>query len=301
VNAARVDGATRADAARAPIGLIAGSGVLPLLVAQGIRAAGLRVVCIGLHDHFHPDLPRHCDRFSRAGVLQIGRWIRLLRAAGARDAVMVGRVKKATMYRPLQLLRQLPDLRTVLLYYRRLRFDRRSPALLAAVAEELAASGVHLMDSTRFIPDHIATEGVMGRTVPTASQQRDIDFGWPILQSVANLGIGQAITVRDCDVIAVEAMEGTDATIDRTAAICRRMGWTMLKTTHDSHDLRADVPTVGIQTVERIAAAGGRVLALGAGRVIMLQREELIAAADRLGVALVGIRGAEHDPRPTPP
>lgn len=295
MNPPAADSSTRAGAADTPIGLIAGSGVLPLLVAQGIRAAGHRVVCVGLHDHFHAELPRYCDTFHRAGVLQIGRWIRLMHASGAREAVLVGRVKKATMYRPLQLLRQLPDLRTVLLYYQRLRFDRRSPALLAAVAEELSTSGVHLMDSTRFIPDHIATEGIMGRTLPTAAQQRDIDFGWPILRSVANLGIGQAITVRDCDVIAVEAMEGTDATIDRTAAICKRVGWTMLKTTHDSHDLRADVPTVGVHTVERIAAAGGRVLALGAGRVIMLERDRIIAAADRLGVALVGIRNTGQD------
>lgn len=298
MNAPTAPGDARELPSGGSIGLIAGSGVLPLLVAQGIRAAGHRVACIGLHDHFHADLPSHCDTFERAGVLQIGRWIRLMRASGVADAVLVGRVKKATMYRPLQLLRQMPDLRTVLLYYQKLRFDRRSPALLAAVAEELAASGVHLMDSTRFIADHIATEGIMGRTAPSAAQQRDIDFGWPILRSVANLGIGQAITVRDCDVIAVEAMEGTDATIDRTAAICRRVGWTMLKTTHDSHDLRADVPTVGVQTVERIAAAGGRVLALGAGRVIMLERDRVIATADRLGVALVGIRGAAHDVKP---
>jgi len=297
MNAPSADTSACGGALGAPIGLIAGSGVLPLLVARGIRAAGHRIACIGLHDHFHADLPSQCDTFHRAGVLQIGRWIRLMRAAGARDAVMVGRVKKATMYRPLQLLRQMPDLRTVLLYYQRLRFDRRSPALLAAVADELASSGVHLMDSTHFIPDHIACEGIMGRTAPSAVQQRDIDFGWPILCSVANLGIGQAITVRDCDVIAVEAMEGTDATIDRTAVICKRVGWTMLKTTHDSHDLRTDVPTVGVQTVERIAAAGGRVLALGAGRVIMLERDRVIAAADRLGVAIIGIRGAAHDPK----
>lgn len=269
--------------------MIAGSGLLPLLVADGIRAAGHEVVCVGLRDQFDASLPRHCDEFSRAGVLQIGKWIRILRRAGIQEAVMVGRVSKARMYEPFRVLRQWPDLRAALLYYRRLRFDRRSHVLLSAVAEELATSGVRLIDSTTYIPEHLASVGQMGRISLSAVQQRDVDFAWPMLRSIVNLGVGQAITVRECDVIAVEAMEGTDAMIDRSAILCRTGGWTLLKTAHDSHDMRADVPTVGVPTLERIAAAGGRLLVLGAGKVIMLEKPRMIEAANRLGIALLGI------------
>jgi len=273
----------------ARVGMIAGSGLLPIMVADGIRASGREVVCIGLRDQFDPALPGHCDAFSTAGILQIGKWIRVLRRAKIEHAVMVGRVAKAHMYEPFRILRQIPDLRAALLYYRRLRFDRRSHVLLSAVADELATSGVQLIDSTTYIPDHLATTGLMGRIALSAVQQRDVDFAWPMLRSIANLGVGQAITVRECDVIAVEAMEGTDAMIDRTKQLCKTGGWTMLKTAHDSHDMRADVPTVGVATIERIGAAGGRLLVLGAGRVIMLEKPKMIELADRLGIALLGV------------
>ena len=271
------------------VGMIAGSGLLPILVADGIRASGRRVVCVGLRDQFDVTLPDHCDVFHTAGTFQIGKWIRLLRRAEIHETVMVGRVGKAQMYEPLRLVRQLPDLRAVLLYYRRLRFDRRSHVLLSAVADELANSGVRLIDSTTYIPSHLATLGVMGSVQPSASQSRDVAFGWPILGSIANLGVGQGITVRACDVIAVEAMEGTDAMIDRTSSLCKSGGWLLLKTAHDSHDMRADVPTVGVATVERLAKAGGRMLVLGSGRVIMLEKPRMIAIANRLGVVLLGV------------
>lgn len=271
------------------VGMIAGSGLLPILVADGIRASGRKVFCVGLRDQFDPTLRDHCDAFHTAGTFQIGKWIRLLRRARIEETVMVGRVGKAQMYEPLRLIRQLPDLRAILLYYRRLRFDRRSHVLLRVVADELATSGVRLIDSTTYIPEHLASKGVMGSVQPAASQERDVSFGWPILCSIANLGVGQGITVRACDVISVEAMEGTDSMIDRTAGLCKSGGWMLLKTAHDSHDMRADVPTVGVPTLERLAKSGGTMLVLGSGRVIMLEKQTMIEAANRLGIALLGI------------
>lgn len=275
-----------------PLGLIAGQGQLPLLVAAGARAAGRPVVCVGLRDQFDPALRSLCADFHTAGIVQIGRWIRLLRRAGVHEAIMVGRVAKARMHDPLRLVRQLPDLRAALLWYRRLRHDRRNHVLLAAVADELATSGITLIDSTAYIPDHMASPGVMGRVVPSREAQGDVDLGWPLLAQVVELDIGQSIAVRDRDVIAVEAVEGTDALIDRAGSLCRAKGWTLLKTAKSSQDMRADVPTVGVLTIERLAKAGGRCLALGAGRVIMVDRPAVIAAADRLGVAVVGVGAA---------
>ena len=272
-----------------PLGLIAGNGHLPLLVARGAKAAGRRVIAVGLRDQFDSSLPALCDEFDQAGWLRIGKWIRLLRRAGVHEAVMVGGVSKQRMHDPFKLIRQLPDLRAARLWYRRLRHDRRNAAVLAAVADELASSGVTLMDSTTYIQEHLATLGVMGSVTPSSAQQADIAFGWPIISQVCELDVGQAIAVRDRDTIAVEAVEGTDAMIDRASTLCRSRGWTLLKTSSGNHDRRADVPTIGVATIERLAKAGGTCLALGVARVILIEKPLVIAAANRLGVALVGV------------
>jgi DUF1009 family protein len=271
-----------------PLGLIAGSGELPILVAKGARAAGRRVVCVGIHGAFDERLPALCDHFDSAGLVQIGRWVRLLRRGGANQAIMVGGVRKTRMHDPWKLFRQVPDLRAAWLWYRRLRHDRRNHAVLAAVADELASCGIPLMDSTTFIQDHLASAGVMGRVQPDATSMADADFGWPLLLQAVELDIGQSMAVRDRDVIAVEAIEGTDAMIERAGQLCRARGWTLLKTAKAAHDRRADVPTIGVATIERVAAAGCRCIVVGSGRVILVDRPAVAQAADRLGVALLG-------------
>ena len=276
----------------APIGLIAGQGTLPVIVARGMRAAGRRVACIGLADQYVPELPALCDDFAEAGVVQLGKWLRLARRFGVREAVMVGRVSKARMHDPLRVFRQLPDWRAFNLWYRKLRHDRRSATLLTALAEDLAKEGLVLIDSTTFIPDHMASEGTMTRRAPTAEQLGDIEFGWRLLKQVGSLDIGQAIAVREKDVIAVEAVEGTDRMIERAGELCRKRGWTLLKTARPGHDMRADVPTIGVSTVEKMNAAGGGCIAVGVGRVILVDRPAVLAAADRLGIAIVGVRDA---------
>ena len=286
----RAPHANRADAA--PIGLIAGQGQLPVIVARGIRASGRRVSCIGLRDQFVPELPALCDDFAEAGVVQLGRWLRLSRRFGVTEAVMVGRVAKARMHDPFRLFRQLPDWRAVNLWYRKLRHDRRSATLLTVLAEDLAKEGLVLIDSTTYIPDHMASEGAMTKRQPTDEQRGDIDFGWPLLKQVGSLDIGQAIAVREKDVIAVEAVEGTDRMIARAGELCRRKGWTLLKTARPGHDMRADVPTIGVSTIESMHKAGGGCIAVGVGRVILVDRPAVLAAADRLGVAVVGVRDA---------
>ena len=202
---------------------------------------------------------------------------------------MVGRVSKKRMHDPLRVVRQLPDWRAARLWYRRLRHDRRSPALLAALADELADNGIHLIDSTTYIPEHLAVEGLLGAVKPTAAQNEDMAFGWPILKDVVRLGVGQSIAVRERDVIAVEAVEGTDAMIDRAGTLCRASGWTLLKTAPPDHDMRADVPTIGVHTIERFAAAGGRCIAVGVGKVILIDKPAVIEAANKAKVALVGV------------
>ncbi|RLS63370.1 MAG: LpxI family protein [Planctomycetota bacterium] len=271
------------------VGLIAGQGTLPILVAQGIRNSGRRVACIGLRDQFDPELPKYCDDFAVAGFLRLNRWVKLARRFNIQEAVMVGRVSKSKMHDPLRIFRSLPDLRAINLWYRRLRHDHRTPAILSALAEDLATSGVTLIDSTRYIPEHLATIGLMTRTAPDALQVSDTVFAHPLLLELLRLGIGQSISVRDKDTIAVEALEGTDQMIARSGALCKTKGWTLLKSAREDHDRRADVPTIGVSTIEALHTAGGRAIAVGAGKVILLDKPAVLAAADRLKISIVGI------------
>jgi len=280
------------------IGLIAGGGRLPILVAEGLRAAGHPVHGLGLMGQYEPELAVLCATFREVGLLRVGSWGRVLSKLGVRHAIMVGRVDKARiMHDPLRLVRNVPDARTVVAWFKHLRHDRRSSAVLAAIAEELERRGVSLIDSTAPIPDHLATAGVMTRTQPTAQQRSDIEFVWPLLAELLRLDIGQSIAVRERDVIAVEAVEGTDRMIDRVGGLCRAKGWTLCKGARAGHDRRSDVPTVGIQTVERMAASGAGCLAVAAGDVIMLDRDKMLERADALGISIVGVPVAQPSVR----
>ncbi len=274
--------------ADAMVGLIAAAGRLPIIVAQGMRDAGVRICGVGLRGHYDATLPALCDAFSQAGVYRIGSWIRILRRHGVRQAIVVGRVSKGRMHDPLRLFRQAPDLRAVRLWYRRLRHDRRDAAVLGALADELASGGVTLIDSTTWIGPTLADSGTMTAARPSDSQARDVEVGRPLLRAVASLQIGQAVAVSRGRVVAIEAVEGTDALIERASRLAEP-GWTLLKGPRAGHDMRADVPTVGVGTIEGLAAAGGGCLALAAGRVIMIDKAAVLAAADRAGIAVVGI------------
>ncbi len=274
----------------APVGLIAGGGRLPALVAAGLRAQGRPVVGVGLAGQYDPDLPGLCDKFQPVGLLRLGQWSRVLRRMGARHAIMVGAVDKARiMHDPFRIFRRVPDVRTAVVWYKRLRHDRRSPALLSAIAEDLAQTGVTLIDSTMPIQDQLAHEGVMTRRAPSVDIHADIEFGWPILMASVRLGVGQAIAVREKDVIAVEASEGTAAMIERAGSLCRRGGWTLLKGSGPDHDRRADVPTIGPDTIRALAEAGAACCAVEVGNVIILDKTDTLQLADDLGVTVVGV------------
>jgi DUF1009 family protein len=272
------------------IGLIAGGGRLPIIVAEGLRRAGHPVHALGLVKQYEAILPTLCDSFREVGLFRVGTWGKLLSRLGVRHAIMVGKVDKAKlMHDPLRIFRNLPDLRTIIGWYRHLRHDRRSHAVLAAIAEELDRSGVQLLDSTVPIPDHMASAGFMTTRPPSAEQRADVEFAWPLLTQILRMDIGQAIAVRERDVLAVEAVEGTDRMIERVGGICKATGWTLCKGARVGHDRRSDVPTVGVTTIRKLHENGGRCLALAAGDVIMVDRPQVIALADRLGVALVGV------------
>lgn len=278
----------------APIGLIAGGGRLPILIARGLAAAGHPIHALGLQNQYDAVLPSLCTSFRTVGVLKVGTWGGMLRKMDVRHAIMVGRVDKARMmYNPWSLVQNIPDWRTALVWFVRLRHDRRSHAVLAAIAEELGRNGVHLIDSTAPITDQLAEAGVMTRRQPTPEQRADIAFSWPLLSQTLRLDIGQAVAVRNRDIVAVEAVEGTDRMIERVGQIVKTVGWTLCKGARAGHDRRSDVPTVGVATIENLHRNGGRCLALAAGDVIMIDKPELLDLADRLGIAVIGIPAAQ--------
>jgi DUF1009 family protein len=280
----------------APLGLIAGEGVFPMLVARGARAAGRKVVCAALTGNATPELQGEVDDFKWVGVLRLGQWIRMLRAAGCEQAIMVGRVRKSQMYSRWRYFQYVPDLRTIKIWFTRLRRDKRDHAVLLAVADELAKEGITLIDSTAYCADQLSTLGVMTRTQPTAAQWADIRFGYDICLSVSRMDIGQAIAVMDKDVIAVEAVEGTNVMIERAGRYCKVGGWTLIKVANTQQDMRMDVPSIGVTTMEKLAEARAGCLVLEPGKTILLEKQKVLDLADQLKIAVVGFAGESGAP-----
>jgi DUF1009 family protein len=277
------------------IGLIAGGGRLPIIIAHSLRENGHRIHCLGLSRQYEEELPPLCDQFQEVGVLRVGSWGKLLSKAGVHHAIMVGKVDKAKlMHDPLRIIRNLPDWRTIHAWYKHLRHDRRSHTILNAIAEELDRCGVALLDSTAPITNELATPGVMTKRQPSPEQRADYEWAWPLLMQTLRMDIGQAIAVRERDVIAVEAVEGTDRMIQRAGQLCRAKGWTLCKGARAGHDRRSDVPTIGVKTIENLHAAGGGCLALAAGDCIMIDKATVVDLADRLGISIVGVPTAHN-------
>jgi len=281
----------------APLGLIAGEGVFPILVARGARAAGRKVVCAALSGHAWPELDRECDEIRWVGILRVGQWIRLLRRSGCSEAIMVGRVEKSQLYDRWRYLRYIPDLRTIRLFWQAVRRDKRPDAILQALVGELASAGITLIDSTQFCSEHVVTPGTMTRRQPTDAQWADIRFGYEICRTVSRLDIGQSIAVLDRDVIAVEALEGTNAMIERAGKLCKVGGWTLIKVANKTQDMRVDVPTVGTVTIEKLAAARAGCLVLEPGKTVMLEKPKVLELADRYKIAIVGYEAAPTEPQ----
>lgn len=273
------------------LGLIAGEGEFPMMVARGAKRAGRRVVVVGLKNNYDAGMPSLADAFYPAGVARLGKWIRCLRREGVTEAVMAGRVRKSTpmgMSRWRLILAYLPDWTSIRLWFRASR-DRRNDALLAAVADELQKHGVTLIDSTTYCSEAMASDGPMTRATLSAQLTSDLAFGLPIAQAVGRLDIGQAIIVREGDVIAVEAIEGTDAMIERAASLCPGGGWMLIKLAKPNQDMRFDVPTIGPNTIEKLVRHKAGALVVEAGKTLMVERERTIALADAARLPLIGV------------
>jgi UDP-2,3-diacylglucosamine hydrolase len=267
------------------IGLIAGNGAFPFLVLDAARRLGHEVTIVAIEEEASPELNAAAAREPRAEIVwlslgQLSRCIESLRRSGATRAVMAGQVRHVKIFSGI-----LPD-RLLLSVITRLR-SRNTDALIAAVAGVMREHGIELLDSTAFLTPLLAEPGSIASRTPTAAEEADLSFGYRMADAIASLDIGQTIVVKDAAVVAVEAMEGTDAVIERAGRLAGP-GTRVVKVAKPSQDMRFDVPVVGLATIRAMRDAGATVLSIDAGRTLVFDRQELVEAADQAGIAIVG-------------
>jgi len=263
------------------VGIISGGGQFPLLVARAARARGCRVVAVAHEGETDPALAEHVDEIVWIRLGQLGRLISSLKKLGAQKALMAGTIAKHRMFGRLR-----PDLKGLAVMSRMAVFH--DDGILRAVSRELEREGVLIVPSTVYLPELIAPRGVLTRRRPTRSEAADIRFGRDMARELGRLDIGQCVVVRDKTVIALEAMEGTDETIRRGGRLARR-GAVVVKMSKPGQDLRFDVPSVGLKTLQTMADVQASVLAVEAGRTLLFDRMEMLEHADRHGISIVGL------------
>jgi UDP-2,3-diacylglucosamine hydrolase len=273
---------------RPPVGLLAGGGRFPFVFAEKARSVGIPVVCVGLRGSADPELAKYVDKFYWSFPARVGGIMRRFKRAGVQSLVMAGKVHKADiLHKPWKVLTLFPDLRMVHLWCFRPRPDNRDDSLMLALIEEFADDGLKVESALDLCPELLVRPGQLTRRAPTAREEKDIAFGWELAREMGRLDVGQSVAVKEMAVLAVEAMEGTDRTILRAGDLCRNGGFVVVKVAKPAQDMRFDVPTIGVATVENLHKAGGRVLAIEAGRTIVIDQAETVALADRYGLTIV--------------
>ena len=284
----------------ARIGLIAGWGRYPLVVARALADRGVEVYCLGVRDHADPELGRICRDYQWIGLGQIGKVIRYFRRHGIAEATMAGKVHKVLLYRRWALLHHLPDWRGLLTYYPHLFARRKSmqdDSLLGSIVTAFQAAGVTMKPATDYVPELLVQLACLTERQPTSAQSKDIEFGWRLAKEMGRLDVGQSVAIKDRSPLAVEAVEGTDECIRRAGQLCESGGFTVVKVAKPQQDMRFDVPTIGIGTLESLVRAGGKVLAVEAGRTIIIDQTEVVEFANRNKLVVVALDGQS---RPLP-
>jgi DUF1009 family protein len=273
---------------RQPLGLVAGNGRFPFLVAKAARAAGRRVVALAIREEAAGELAAEVDEFHWVGLGQLGRGLEILHAAAIEEVVMAGQVKHKQIFSGI-----VPDLR-LMGVLARLAF-KNTDSLIGAVADVLEREGIRLLPSTAFLEKEMARPGAMGKRKPTKDELKDVAYGERIARAIAGMDLGQTVVVKDRAAVALEAMEGTDEVILRAGRIAGA-GTTVVKVAKPRQDMRFDVPVVGPGTLDAMREAQARVLAVEAGKTLLIERAEVLARADAQGIALWGLAVPEGVP-----
>lgn len=276
----------------APVGLIAGWGRYPIVVAKALREQGRRIICAGLKDHADAELRNISDAYKDISLAQVGTGIRFFRQHGVRTATMAGKVHKVLLFERFFLLKHFPDwqgVRTFFPHFVARNKDRKDDTLIGAVVDTFARHGVSIEPATDFVPELLVKTGNLTHRRPTVSERKDIHFAWQIAKDIGRLDVGQSVAVKGRAVLAVEAVEGTDKCICRAGGLCKAGGFTVVKVAKPQQDMRFDVPTIGLGTLQSLVQAGGKVLAVEADKTILVDEHEVVAFADRHGLAIVAV------------
>jgi UDP-2,3-diacylglucosamine hydrolase len=260
-------------------GLIAGNGDFPFLVLRGARSRGIEMTVIAIREEASPALERAAKRFHWISLGELSRGIDLLHQEGVQQAVMAGQVKHNKIFSSIR-----PDWRLAKLLLALP--SKNTDSLIGAVARVLEDEGIHLVDSTQFLGPLLPQTGVLTKRAPDAAESADIEYGRGVARQIAGLDLGQTVVIRDRACVAIEAMEGTDETIERAGRIAEGQRIVVIKVSKPQQDMRFDVPVVGAQTIATMRRSNATALAIDAGRTLLFDREELIHAADEAQIAI---------------
>lgn len=263
------------------IGIIAGGGQFPYLFAQSARRHGKKVVIIAHEKESAPELSEVADALYWVKLGQLGKILKYFEREQVTEAVFLGTITKTRIFRDV-----MPDMKGLLLWNK---IDvRQDDAILRAIAGELEKEGIRVLESTLYLQELLFPKGILGRNKPTPEQREDIQFGWQVARTIGQLDIGQSVVVRNRTVLAVEAIEGTDAAILRGGKLGKEKA-VVVKVKKPNQDFRFDLPAIGMTTIDSMREVRAAVLAVEAGHALLFDGDAVVRHADRCGIALVGI------------
>ena len=267
------------------IGIIAGSGQFPLLFIQAARKEGRKTVLIAHQNETSEEVAAAADEVQWVKLGQLGKIIKFFHKQGVGETVFVGAITKTRIFKDV-----LPDIKGLTLWNK---IDsKQDDAILRAVAGVLEDEGIAVLESTCYLTHLLFPKGVLTKRKPDKNQRKDIAFGWRNARGIGSMDIGQCVVVRNCSVVAVEAIEGTDACIRRGGELAKEQA-VVVKVRKPGQDFRFDLPATGIQTIQTLAGVNGAVLAVEAGQSLLFDPEAMVQAADDAGIVVVGVTELE--------
>lgn len=275
------------------VGLVACAGQFPVVIAEKAKEIGIPVICVGMGGMADPKLKSLCHEFHWNKRLSLGFVIKKFQLAGVERMTFAGKFQKHILFQPWRWLQLMPDLRMLSVWYNRRRRDNTDDNLMFALIDEFRSEGIECVSALELCPELLVREGILTKRRPTANEERDIHFGWNLAKQMGGLDVGQSVAVRDRAVLAVEAIEGTDLCILRAGDLCGKSSFTVVKVAKPKQDMRFDVPTIGPKTIESMRQSGARVLAIEAGKTILIDETETIAKANQYGMTIISLNAPQ--------
>ena len=267
------------------IGIIAGGGQFPILVAKAAKKRGIRVTAVAHIDETDPALATIVNEITWVKLGQLGRLIKAFKGWGVKKVLMAGSITKRKMFDGI-----MPDIKAIALLSKIAIFH--DDDILSTVAATLLKEGIEIISCVSYLPELLSPPGCLTKRRPDRSEKKDISCGWKIAKELGRMDIGQCVVVRKKTVLAVEAIEGTDETILRGGRLGKK-NIVVVKVSKPTQDMRFDIPSVGLRTVKLIEQVKGSVLAIEAGKTLMFDREKMIEHADAAGIAIVSMSSKE--------